>query len=105
MVFSFDALKNKGHPLYHQMLEDVVKAEALDPQTVRYSFKGELVRDLPLTVAALPIFSKTYYATRPFDETTLDPPLGSGPYSSTAWRRGAPSSIAATRIIGPRTCR
>ena len=47
---------------------------------MRYSFKGELVRDLPLTVAALPIFSKAYYATRPFDETTLDPPLGSGPY-------------------------
>jgi microcin C transport system substrate-binding protein len=80
VVFSFDALKEKGHPLYHQMLEDVVKAEALDPHTVRYTFKGDLVRDLPLTVAALPIFSKAYYATKPFDQTTLDPPLGSGPY-------------------------
>jgi microcin C transport system substrate-binding protein len=80
VVFSFDALKNKGHPLYHQMLQDVVTAEALDAHTVRYTFKGELVRDLPLTVAGLPIFSKAYYATRPFDETTLDPPLGSGPY-------------------------
>jgi len=80
VVFSFDALKTKGHPLYHQMLQDVVKAEALDPQTVRYTFKGDLVRDLPLAVAALPIFSKAYYATRPFDETTLDAPLGSGAY-------------------------
>ena len=80
VVFSFDTLKTKGHPIFHQMLQDVVKAEALDPATVRYSFSGELVRDLPLTVAALPIFSKTYYADRPFDETTLDPPLGSGPY-------------------------
>jgi len=80
VAFSFDALKTKGHPLYHQMLQDVVTAEAIDPQTVRYTFKGELVRDLPLAVAALPIFSKAYYATRPFDETTLDPPLGSGAY-------------------------
>ncbi len=80
VAFSFDALKTKGHPLYHQMLEDVVKAEAVDPKTVRYTFKGELVRDLPLTVAALPIFSKAYYAKQPFEETTLDPPLGSGPY-------------------------
>ena len=80
VVFSFDTLKNKGHPIYHQTLQDVVKAEALDPHTVRYSFTGDLVRDLPLTVAMLPIFSKTYYATRPFEETTLDPPLGSGPY-------------------------
>ena len=80
VVFSFDTLKNKGHPIYHQTLQDVVKAEALDPHTVRYTFSGDLVRDLPLTVATLPIFSKAYYATRPFEETTLDAPLGSGPY-------------------------
>jgi len=80
VVFSFDALKTKGHPLYHQTLQDVVKAEALDPHTVRYTFTGDLIRDLPLTVAALPILSKAYYTSRPFDETTLDPPLGSGPY-------------------------
>jgi len=80
VVFSFDTLKTEGHPIYRQSLRDVVKAEAIDPTTVRYSFTGELVRDLPLTVAALPIFSKTYYATRPFDKTTLEPPLGSGPY-------------------------
>ena len=80
VVYSFEALKTKGHPIYHQMLEDVVKAEALDNHTVRYTFKGELVRDLPLTVAGLPIFSKAYYATHAFDQTTLDPPLGSGPY-------------------------
>ncbi len=80
VVFSFDALKTQGHPLYRQTLQDVVSAEALDPETVRYSFTGELVRDLPLTVATLPIFSKAYYTSRPFDETTLDAPLGSGPY-------------------------
>lgn len=79
-VFSFETLKTKGHPLYHQTLQDVVKAEALDPHTVRYNFTGDLIRDLPLTVATLPILSKAYYATRAFDETTLDPPLGSGPY-------------------------
>jgi microcin C transport system substrate-binding protein len=80
VAFSFEALKTKGHPIYRQTLQDVVSAEALDPRTVRYSFKGELVRDLPLIVAVLPIFSKTYYATQPFDQTTLQPPLGSGPY-------------------------
>ncbi len=80
VVYSFDVLKEKGHPIYRQTLRDVVKAEALDPATVRYTFKGDLVRDLPLAVSGLPIFSKTYYATHKFDKTTLDPPLGSGPY-------------------------
>jgi len=81
VVFSFEALKEKGHPIYAQTLRDVVKAEALDPHTVRYSFKGTLTRDLPLTVAGLPILSKAYYATHDFAATTLDPPLGSGPYT------------------------
>ncbi|MGB6440509.1 MAG: extracellular solute-binding protein [Methyloceanibacter sp.] len=80
VVFSFEMLKTKGHPIYSQMLADVVKAEALDPHTVRYTFKGSLVRDLPLTVAGLPIFSKAYYSTHDFAATTLDLPLGSGPY-------------------------
>jgi microcin C transport system substrate-binding protein len=81
VVFSFDALKEKGHPIFGQMLADVVKAEAVDPRTVRYSFTGTLTRDLPLTVAGLPILSKDFYATRDFAATTLEPPLGSGPYT------------------------
>jgi microcin C transport system substrate-binding protein len=80
VVFSFDVLKEKGHPLFSQMLRDVEKAEALDPATVRYTFEGDLVRDLPLTVAGLPVLSKAFYTDRKFDETTLEPPLGSGPY-------------------------
>jgi microcin C transport system substrate-binding protein len=31
-------------------------------------------------VACLPILSKAYYAKQPFDQSTLDIPLGSGPY-------------------------
>jgi microcin C transport system substrate-binding protein len=88
VVYSFNALKTQGHPLYREMLQDVVKAEALDPETVRYSFKGHQVRDLPLIVASLPIFSKAYYATHKFDQTTLQPPLGSGPYTIASFRQG-----------------
>src|SRR3546814_1435994 len=61
-LFPYTTLFRSGHPIYRQTLQDVVKAEALDPATVRYSFTGDLVRDLPLTVAMLPIFSKAYYA-------------------------------------------
>lgn len=80
VVFSFEALTTKGHPSYRISLRDVIKVEALDPLTVRYTFQGQLTRDLPMTVATLPIFSKAYYEKQPFDETTLKPPLGSGPY-------------------------
>lgn len=80
VVFSFNTLKEKGHPNFQLSMRDVEKAEALDPLTVRYTFKGDLVRDLPLVVASLPVLSKAYYTQHPFDQTSLDKPLGSGPY-------------------------
>jgi microcin C transport system substrate-binding protein len=80
VVFSFKTLKEKGHPAIAQPLHDVVSAEALDPQTVRYTFKGTLTRDLPIAVAQLPVLSKAYYSKQPFEKTSLKPPLGSGPY-------------------------
>lgn len=80
VAFSFNVLKTEGHPIYAQMLRDVTEARVIDPLHVRYAFSGELVRDLPLTVSTLPIFSRRYYETRAFGETTLEPPLGSGPY-------------------------
>ena len=58
----------------------MVKAEAADDATLVVTFAEKRARDVPLYVAGLPIFSKAYYATRPFDESTLDIPLGSGPY-------------------------
>ncbi len=89
VVFSFDVLKTKGHPHYQILLRDVVRAEALGPHEVRYVFRGENLRDLPLTVATLPILSKAYYATREFDQTTLEPPLGSGPYRISDFKQGS----------------
>jgi microcin C transport system substrate-binding protein len=89
VVFSFDTLKEKGHPLYRLQLKDVVKAEALDASTVRYTFTGTQVRDLPLVVAALPVLSKAYYTQHEFDQTTLEPPLGSGPYRIGDFKQGA----------------
>lgn len=79
-AFSLTTLKAKGHPLIVSQMRDMVKAEALDDATLVVTFAEKRARDVPLYVAGLPIFSKAYYATRPFDESTLDVPLGSGPY-------------------------
>lgn len=88
VVFSFETIKAKGHPAFSIPLRDVKSAEALDPLTVRYTFQGTLVRDLPTTVATLPILSKAYYAKQDFEKTTLEPPLGSGPYKVGPFKAG-----------------
>jgi len=80
VAFSINTLKEKGHPNIVIQLRDMVKAEAPDDATVVVTFAPKRARDVPLYVAGLPIFSKAYYANRPFDESTLDAPLGSGPY-------------------------
>jgi len=88
VIYSFTALKEKGHPAISMTLHDVVSAEALDPETVRYTFKGTLTRDLPIIVAQLPVLSKAYYSKQPFEETSLKPPLGSGPYKIKDFKPG-----------------
>jgi microcin C transport system substrate-binding protein len=80
VAFSLTVLKEKGHPLIIVQLRDMVKAEAVDDATLVVTFAPNRARDVPLYVAGLPIFSKAYYATRPFEESSLDTPLGSGPY-------------------------
>ena len=80
VAFSLKLLKEKGHPIIGQLTRDLVGAEAEDDTTVVLKFAPKRARDVPLFAASLPIFSRAYYSTRNFDETTLDPPLGSGPY-------------------------
>jgi len=88
VVFSFEALRSDGSPIYAAQLRDVVKAEAIDAHTVRFTFSAPGQRRLPLNVAQLPILSKAYHAERPFNESTLEPPLGSGPYEIADYKQG-----------------
>jgi microcin C transport system substrate-binding protein len=79
-AFSLNVLKAKGHPIILQLLRDFDGAEASDNATLVVRFKPKRGRDVPLFAASLPIFSKAYYDKRPFDESSLDIPLGNGPY-------------------------
>ncbi len=78
---TFDLLKEKAHPGFRLALRDVESAEVLGPHRIRYTFvEGAPARLLPMLVGTLPIFSKAYYDRNDFTESSLDPPLGSGPY-------------------------
>jgi microcin C transport system substrate-binding protein len=80
VAFSLMVLKEKGHPIAQQLLRDFASAEPENESTVLVTFAPGRARDVPLFLASLPIFSRAYYRARPFDESSLDPPLGSGPY-------------------------
>jgi microcin C transport system substrate-binding protein len=80
VAWSINTLKEKGHPIITQQLRDCKGAEAVDDRVVIVRFAEARARDVPLFVAGLPIFSRAYYAKHEFDQSTLDAPLGSGPY-------------------------
>jgi microcin C transport system substrate-binding protein len=80
VAFSLNILKEKGHPIISQLLRDFSGAQAKDDTIVVARLAPKRARDVPLFVAGLPIFSRAYYGTKPFDESTFDVPLGCGPY-------------------------
>lgn len=80
VVFTFNALKTKGAPFYRLYYAGVAKAEALSPLKVKFTFGREANRELPLILGQMPVLSKAYWAKRKFEETSLEPPVGSGPY-------------------------
>ena len=80
VIFSLETLKTKGHPSYRFYYQSVSSAEAVGPRKVRFTFSEGNNRELPLIVGQMPILSKAYWQGRDFEKTTLEPPLGSGPY-------------------------
>jgi microcin C transport system substrate-binding protein len=88
VAFSLNILRTKGHPSIRQALRDVDAAEAEADDIVLVRLKPGHSREAALIAAGQPIFSAAYYATRAFDETTLEPPLGSGPYKVGPFEQG-----------------
>ena len=88
VAFSLTMLKTKGHPAIGNLLRDMETAETEGERVVVVRFAPNRARSAPLTVANLPILSKAYYTTVPFDETSMEPPLGSGPYKVSKFEQG-----------------
>lgn len=80
LVFSFETLKTKGAPFYRTYYADVVKAEVTGPRQVRFTFRANDNPELPLIVGQMPVLSRAYWTGKEFERTTLEAPLGSGPY-------------------------
>jgi peptide/nickel transport system substrate-binding protein len=95
VVFSWALLRDHGRPNYRQYYSKVVKAEALDPLTVRFDFGAAGDRELPLILGLMAVLPKHAVDVATFEETTMTAPLGSGPYRVSAVKPGA--SVTLTR--------
>ncbi len=80
VVFTVEALQEKGHPYYRNLLSDVQAVTAEGTRRVRFDLAPGAGRALPGDIAELPVLPARFYDDNPFDETWMTPPLGSGPY-------------------------
>jgi microcin C transport system substrate-binding protein len=89
VVFSFDILKTKGHPQWAAYWQDVLKAERVDDRTVKFTFASGTNNELPGVIGnSLNVLPKHWWATRDFEKTSLETPLGSGPYRVESFEAG-----------------
>jgi len=86
VIFSFDAFK-KLSPQARANYRHVVKAEKTGDREVTFTFDAPGNRGLPATIGQLAVLPKHWWEgtdkdgkKRNVDESTLEPPLGSGPY-------------------------
>ncbi len=80
VVFSFETLIKQGSPIYRTYYADVAEVVAEDPLRVLFKFKHTSNRELPLILGQLPVLPKHWWAGRDFAKSSLEIPLGSGPY-------------------------
>lgn len=82
VVWTFHTLMERGAPFYKAYYAGVKDVQAISPQRVVFTFQEGVNMELPLIIGQLPVLPKHYWegAGRDFSETTLTPPIGSGPY-------------------------
>jgi microcin C transport system substrate-binding protein len=88
VIWSLETLREKGAPFYRYYYKNVKSVEATGERRVKFTFDQTVNRELPLIIGQLPILPKHYFAGREFDRTTLEPPLGSGPYRIKSFEPG-----------------
>ncbi len=82
VVWTFNTIMEKGSPFFKAYYGDVSAVEATSPSRVKFTFKHPDNAELPLVIAQMTVLPKHYWEKpeNNFEETSLAPPLGSGPY-------------------------
>lgn len=80
VLFSWRLLKEKGQPFHRTYYKSVTAAERVAPAAVRFVFEDDGNREIPLLMGLMPILPSHRIDPETFEQTTLAPPIGSGPY-------------------------
>jgi len=79
VIWSFETLGTQGSPRYARSWGDIASIEQTGPRKVRINFATD-DREMALLMGLRPVLQKAQWDGRDFKESTLDVPVGSGPY-------------------------
>lgn len=80
IIFTMELLRDKGRPPYSMRLNRVEKMEKVSELSVRFTFNENSNREFPLILSLSPVLPKHATDAENFDQSTLEPGIGSGPY-------------------------
>lgn len=79
VIWSFEKLGVEGSPRYAAAWAKIAKSEKTGDRSVKFTF-NTVDRELPLILGLRPILQKAQWEGKDFTATTMEPPIGSGPY-------------------------
>lgn len=79
VLFSYETLKEHGRPNQRRIYK-LATPKILGERAIKFSFGEGYDRETAMIFTLMPVLSKAYWSEHEFNTTTLDPPLGSGPY-------------------------
>ena len=79
VMWSYETLGTKGHPKYLGAWQKVAKMEQTGERKIRFTFNTE-DRELALIIGMRPILKKSQYEDKDFTASSLEAPIGTGPY-------------------------
>ncbi|WP_371872914.1 extracellular solute-binding protein [Notoacmeibacter sp. MSK16QG-6] len=89
VMFTFDLLAEKANPRYKRLRDKISKMERAGERGVRFTLDPELRdRELPLIIAMMPVLPEHAIDPENFDKSTLEPIIGTGPYTLSEVRPG-----------------
>ncbi|MEP0520658.1 MAG: extracellular solute-binding protein [Hyphomicrobiales bacterium] len=80
LLFTIDLFRAKGRPPYSRWMQAIESVERIGERGVRMNLGEGKNRELPLLLGIIPILPKHAIDFDTFDQSSLTPVLGSGPY-------------------------
>ena len=81
VIFSHSLLRDKGRPNHRTFYSKVKSVDKVGTHGVKFSFKKLGDREIPLIIGLMPILPKHHFTRENFETTSLEKPIGSGPYT------------------------